>query len=212
MKKLELIGRKFGKLLVVSTAENAGRRTMWLCKCDCGNTKVINADPLNRGLTKSCGCLTKETTAKRSFKHGHTINHTHSKEWKSWSHAKSRCLNKKDFKYRIYGARGIIMSPEWVNDFTSFIKYMGPCPKGHSLDRINVNGNYEPGNCRWASAKEQALNTRKNVYCNIFGRRMTLSQIADELKLTRQYVHSRIRYHNDDPEVLWDLKKVSCKF
>jgi len=158
-----LLGRNFGYLVVIEFAYfNKWRNACWKCECRCGKIIFVRSGGLCSGHTKSCGCLRQETTRKRSYKHGHRIGGAVSAEYHSWHSMKQRCENENREKYRRYGARGISVCRRWRNSFENFLKDMGKRPgSGYSLDRIDNNGNYEPGNCRWATAKQQARNKRK---------------------------------------------------
>lgn len=156
----KLIGLKFGMLTVLEYAgKNKHGATLYKCLCDCGKIKIgIQKQHLAHGNTISCGHLAKI----HRLCHGDRMGHGYTTEYRSWYHAKGRCFNPTDKKYRRYGERGITMCAEWKNSYKSFLDYMGrkPSPK-HSIDRINNDGNYEPGNCRWATAKEQSANQKK---------------------------------------------------
>lgn len=183
-----LIGKKFGRLIVLERSNDKGRRVKWLCSCDCGGTKEVVSDQLMSGKTKSCGCLKKEAIASVNFSHGMAK----SREYKSWSHAKARCNNPNDAKYPLYGARGISMCSEWESSFERFLTDMGCAPVTATLDRIDVNGNYEPSNCRWATVKQQANNTRANIVVSAFGFTGTLKQTAEHFGVDYKMIHARI--------------------
>lgn len=129
------------------------------CECECGIVKQVAYAALKNGYARSCGCHRVANTREMKLKHGATVNRFHSPEYKAWRHAKSRCYNPNDPRFSRYGARGISMCDEWLNDFQAFIEHVGlrPSPK-HSLDRKDNNKNYEPGNMRWATAVEQGAN------------------------------------------------------
>lgn len=176
MKRIDMSGQKFGRLTVVKINGRKGKHLEWECKCECGQTVFAIATNLRRGKTQSCGCLRVELTRKRSTKHN--AKKLYPREYKAWQHAKSRCYSKTNRKYEIYGKRGISMCVEWQNDFMKFYKHIGPAPDGTTLDRIDVNGNYEPGNVRWATPKQQANNTRSNIYVD---ENMTLMEFAESI-------------------------------
>lgn len=159
-----MVGKKYNRLTILSREpNNAHGQAMWLCKCDCGNVIVANGCNIRNNHTQSCGCLVSERTIARSTTHGKT----NSKFMYSWQQMKQRCHNPNNHKYYLYGARGIAVCEEWRNSFEAFYNYVSKLPHfdepGYSLDRINNNGNYEPGNVRWATALEQAHNKRRKV-------------------------------------------------
>lgn len=183
---IDLTGKRFGRLIVKKLHYSTPKRKYWLCQCNCGNEKIIVGDHLSNGNTRSCGCLLKEFISKLNFKHGDAINYKASKEHAIWSKMKSRCYNINDYKYKIYGARGIRVCERWLNNYINFLYDMGRCPTGCSIDRIDVNGDYSPDNCRWADAKTQAENTRRNVWLEFRGIKKIESQWADEWGIDRR--------------------------
>ena len=153
-----LTGRGFGRLTVIGF-DHKVRRRYWSCKCVCGTVRPVREDHLLRGETQSCGCLITEALKNRAT-HGHTTERRTSPEYGSWRDMIQRCTNPRRKDYPRYGGRGIRVCKRWLNSFTAFYADMGPRPEGRTLDRREVNGNYEPGNCRWATAHEQAQNKR----------------------------------------------------
>jgi hypothetical protein len=157
MKKIDLTGKRFGRLIVISISEKKkSNHIHWICKCDCGNITHPSGNSLKAQLTKSCGCLNKETYL--TFKHG--LRNTD--EYKIWLGIKQRCYNAKRKEYKNYGGIGILMCDSWKNNPVQFIKDVGIRPsKLHSLERVKNNLGYSKENCIWATVKEQNRNTRR---------------------------------------------------
>lgn len=146
-------GQRFGRLVVIASAPQ-GHHPRWFCRCDCGAERAFDQCNLRQGNTNSCGCLRTEQLRDRVRKHGLT----NSPEYESWLAAKTRCYNPNRADYPRYGGRGITMCDHWRESFEAFLADMGPRPNDTTLDRIDGNGPYAPGNCRWSTYSEQRRN------------------------------------------------------
>jgi hypothetical protein len=152
---IDLTGRRYGRLSVISRVLDQGRRhkrTAWNCRCDCGNNTIALGKQLVNGQRVSCGCS--------KIQHGHTMEATQSRSYKTWAAMRQRCLNPKSPNFKYYGGRGIAVCQLWADSFLVFLRDMGERPENRSIDRINPDGDYEPGNCRWATRSEQQMNRR----------------------------------------------------
>lgn len=185
----DLTGLKFGRLTVISVSCVKRGRYHWNCICECGGTLSVEGTRITSGNTSSCGCIFREIMVKRNTTHGKS----RTRENLSWKNAKQRCYNKNHPYYKNYGGRGIIMCDRWINSFTNFISDMGVAPSNkHTLERMDVNGNYEPSNCKWATYKEQARNTRRSKIIEYKGEVKSLPQWCEDLSLNYNRVRDRL--------------------
>jgi hypothetical protein len=188
---VNLTGKVYGKLTVISFHGRNNNKTFWNCHCECGMDKVVHSHNLQQKHTKSCGCLV------RNSPNGTTHNKSKTREYEIWCGMKKRCMNTKSKAYKDYGGRGITICERWINSFEDFLADMGPSPTNeHSLDRIENDGNYEPSNCRWATRLVQTNNSRKNVIITHEGTSLTLAQWAAELGIAYKTLHRRLRISN----------------
>lgn len=185
-------GQRYDRLVAVEFVDrNQHRNARWRFKCDCGGTAVILANSVRRGITKSCGCLLAETAAAKghaSVVHGMSDTQIYF----VWHGMINRCCNPKDKHYRDYGGRGIKVCVRW-REFANFYADVGARPSpAHQLDRIDNDGNYEPGNVRWGTPKEQSRNRRSNRTIIVDGQAMTLAEASEKAGLGYATVRLRL--------------------
>lgn len=201
--KYDLTGQKFGRILVLKRAENKNRRVTYLCKCDCGKELVILAQNLANGTTKSCGCLKLELVTKRAKNLHRSHGKSKTRLYRIWCAMKCRCFNKNSKRYTDYGGRGITVCDEWKNDFVVFATWANA--NGYndtlSIDRIDVDGDYEPSNCRWATVEEQNVNKRHSRYISFKGEKKTITEWAREMHIDRKTLVFRL-------DTGWPLEKA----
>lgn len=195
---VELAGRRFGRLTVVEEADRRpGRRARrWLCRCDCGAVADVEQRSLMKGDTKSCGCLHREKAAQQAARMG-AANITHgmvdSPEWLAWKNMHARCGDPSQRSYPRYGGRGIVVCERWQS-FEHFYADVGPRPSPeHSIDRKDNDGNYEPGNCRWATRQQQARNRISNRLLAHNGETRCLAAWAESAGMKTYQLYRRLR-------------------
>lgn len=211
-KYVDLTGVRIGRLTVVSRAPNDLRgKPRWNCKCDCGNSCLVSSTALLSGYTHSCGCLRRERAAVSHAKHGGCKRSRRDRLYGVWNSMKQRCENPRSSSYENYGGRGIAVCAEWKNSYEAFRSWAidngydpdtdpGLC----TIDRIDVDGDYEPSNCRWADAKKQANNCRNNRRVTAFGKTQTAAEWADETGIKYPTILFRLR-NGWDPETALTL-------
>lgn len=194
---LDLLNQRYGKLTVIEFIRKEGRYVYWKCKCDCGNYKIVKGEDLRRKHTLSCGCL----------KHKSPPNTTHNMSktrlYIIWQDMKKRCSNPNLYEYKNYGGRGITVCHEWKSSFIDFRDWA--LENGYrddlTIDRIDVNGNYEPDNCRWITKKEQNYNRRNNRIFEYNGKRQTVTQWAEEYSISLSKIYYRLKLG-------WSFEKI----
>lgn len=199
---IDLTGKKFGRLTVIrQDGRDPYGRIKWLCACECGRTKTVIGNLLKNGTTKSCGCLRSEEVKHHGVRHGMS----RSKVYYDWCNMKARCSNSNLPNYKNYGGRGIDVCEQWFDDFQTFYDDVSELPyfgeDGYSLDRINNDGDYEPGNVRWANDSTQCNNTRRTILIEYGGEIRSLTEWARELGMPRDTLYYRIKRG-------WDIEKA----
>lgn len=187
VKSIDRTGHVFGRWTALSRI--SGQRK-WLCRCECGTIRAVSTSHLRQGKSKSCGCLDKELASARAKTHGMSKT----PEYGAWRNMRDRCSNPNTSHYECYGGRGISICDRWMNSFENFFEDMGPRPSPrHSIDRIDVNGNYEPANCRWATVVQQRRNTRVNRIVSYLGKEMCLAEAAELSGISKDTLSMRLR-------------------
>lgn len=189
-------GQVFGRLSVVSFIPTSGRYSTWMCRCECGNDKSVKIQALLSGQTVSCGCYNKEVLHNQAT-HGESGNKTRSGAYSSWANMMMRCEWGGHPSYDIYGAKGIRVCKSWF-EFENFKKDMGERPKSKSIDRIDNTKGYFPGNCRWATRREQALNTSRTVKVLIDGKIEVVFNLYDRISISSKALRSRASRRGND--------------
>lgn len=194
MRAVDLSNKRFGRLVAIAPTERrAGGRVVWRCVCDCGNEAFAQSVHLSDGRRVSCGCAKAAGTQikMRTGRHGHLRGGVPTPTYITWSGMMSRCFNANVPEFPNYGGRGITACERW-RDFANFLADMGERPEGMFIERIDNNGNYEPGNCRWATDLEQHSNRRDNFMLTYKGRTACAAQWARELGFKSRFLVDRI--------------------
>jgi hypothetical protein len=193
-------GQRFGQLTVVRAIENGNPRRPIECLCDCGQSHTIWIQSLVNGETRSCGCYKRAQAGTHSLRHGEARHGQQTPEYIAWCAMIRRCENPKATQYEHYGGRGITVCPAWRQSFEAFLGDMGRRPSiGHSVDRIDNNGNYEPGNCRWATKHTQLVNRRAAHLITIGDETKCLSDWARDRGMCLGTIEARIYRFGWDP-------------
>lgn len=189
-------GKRFGMWTVLSVGLKAAR-TRWLCRCDCGTEKLVQTGHLTSGRSTGCGCTRMGRLRAARLRHGASETAEH----KIWCRMICRCHTPSVPDYPRYGGRGIYVCDRWRNSFEAFLADMGPRPSPkHSVDRIDNDGPYSPENCRWATAKEQCRNTRRNRIVTYQGRQMSLAEAVELSGLNYGTVKWRLQNGRSEEE------------
>lgn len=193
-KFIDISGQRFGRLTVIKRAKNRGEATAWLCRCDCGNEKVIRTTSIKEGRTKSCGCFNHEVRVNQKIFLVHGMSHD--KQFTIWTNMKRRCSDRESKDYKNYGGRGITVCNEWMTLEGFWRDMKDGYEEGLTLDRIDVNGNYCKENCKWSTPIEQSNNRRSNVYFTAFGVTDTLANLCRIYHVKYKSIFARIRYQH----------------
>jgi hypothetical protein len=204
-KNVNYIGKKFGKLTIVSLISNKYLyETKAICLCECGRTHVVRLNSLTSGATKSCGCINKKGT---HWTHGKT----HHRLYSIYNNIKTRCYNPKTWCYYRYGGRGIKMFEEWLKDFSKFYKWAvnNGYKENLTIDRINNDGDYCPENCRWVSRKQQANNTARNHLIEIDHIKYTIKEASEKFNIPYGLLQQRISHGWKPEDAICPKKKIN---
>ena len=193
----DISGQKFGFLTATSFAgrkefPSGQHHNLWNCVCECGKEAVHSLCVLKRRSNISCGCKTSSLLSKAKTVHGYRKRcDPPNKTWRAWWNMVTRCTNPKSDHYGAYGGRGISIHLNWVRSFPNFLQDMGECPNGYSLERINVDGNYEPSNCKWIPLSDQFENMRKSLLITHGGKTQSLARWARDLGMNYTTLYDR---------------------
>ena len=197
MKYKNLTGQRFGRLTALKyMGTNRSYRALWLCKCTCGQEKIVNSNSLLMGTTRSCGCLNNEQRHKKGVEANRAKHGLHgTRLYRIWKQIKTRCCNPNTTDWKDYGGRGITICAEWENNFSNFYNWAleNNYDDTKSIDRIDVNGNYEPSNCKWETMKHQANNKRSNHFITIDGETKTCAEWIETSGICHSTFYQRLR-------------------
>lgn len=196
-RKITPPGLRFTRLITTSDWKQhryGASEDRWLlrCLCDCGKDVWLRPDKLFNGESKSCGCYSRDMTIKRSFKHGFAPRGQWKRTYNAWTSMVDRCSNPNRIQAKDYIGRGITLCDRW-RDFRNFLEDMGECPPGLTIDRINNNGNYEPGNCRWVTRRANNQNKRSNIILSAFGITACMTELSRQFDIPNITVWQRIQ-------------------
>lgn len=193
--KEDLIGRRFGRLVVIEAVESGNSHGQkFLCKCDCGGSTISFQSNLKRGHSGSCGCLQRELMSNAKRTHGASVGRVLTAEYKCWRSIKMRCYNENSKSYKDYGGRGILMSESWLGSYSNFIMDMGLRPSAkHSIERRDNDEGYNVENCVWATRKEQSRNKRNSVKIEYNGKIYNSKEFSEICKFHEKTIRRKVR-------------------
>lgn len=190
--RIDITNQRFGRLVTIKRIIPEGEtKNKWFCRCDCGNECLVRTSDLRNGRTQSCGCLKRELDFQRNRTHG--LSHT--RLHKIWRHMKDRCLNPNSKSYKDYGGRGIVICEEWKNNFENFMEWAlaSGYKSNLTIERIDVNGNYEPNNCCWIPLIEQAKNRRTTHYLTFNNETHNIREWSKIIGISENAIHHRLK-------------------
>jgi hypothetical protein len=203
-----MIGQRFGRYVVLSLAEQPRRSAKshgehrWKTKCDCGEIRVVPGSLLRKGTAQSCGCLRVELARAKAVRHGHSNDLTYS----SWRSMKKRCFDTNHSQYQHYGAVGISVCASWKDSFEAFLEDMGVRPSRlHTIDRILNDKGYEPGNCRWATKREQAFNRKDTILITVGDRTLCAAEWSRRTGVSHSSITRRIKQGWEPSRAVWEV-------
>jgi len=203
-KRLDLTGRNTGRLTVIEFSHMRGKKRIWRCKCECGNEAYLETGAITSERQVSCGCYAKEIYSEICIKRNTTHGKSKTRTYGIWFNMLRRCNDQRRPEYLNYGARGIKVCERWLK-FENFLEDMGECAnKELSIDRIDNNGNYEPGNCRWATIFEQANNRSNNHILNIEDEKFTIAEASEKFRINYSTLRARLARGSSDLEAVYE--------